>query len=96
MYEKLFKEAIMGYAVLKNKQKTTSAPKPVQYASIERFVDYAEELVGCGEYKTLEELLADAKKNWAEFVEYEEGKLTDEIVAAAAPQLEHFFKKENV
>ena len=96
MYEKLFKEAIMGYAVIKNKQKTTSAPKPVQYASIERFVDYAEELVGCGEYKTLEELLADAKKNWAEFVEYEEGKLTDEIVAEAATQLEHFFKKENV
>ena len=25
-------------------------------------------------------------------VEFEEGKLTDEIVAAAAPQLEHFFK----
>ena len=96
MYEKLFKEAIMGYAVIKNKQKTTSAPKPVQYASVERFVDYAEELVGCGEYKTLEEFLADAKKQWAEYLEPEEGKLTDEIVAAAAPQLEHFFKKENV
>ena len=32
----------------------------------------------------------------AEFVEYEEGKLTDEIVTAAATQLEHYFKKENV
>ena len=33
----------MGYAVIKNKQ--TSAPKQVQYATVERFVDYAEELV---------------------------------------------------
>ncbi len=94
MYEKLFKEALMGYAVIKNKQ--TSAPKQVQYATVERFVEYAEALIGCDEYKNLEEFLTVAKEQWAEFVEYEEGKLTDEIVAAAATQLEHYFKKENV
>lgn len=85
----------MGYAIIKNKQKTSSGPKQVQYAKVERFVEYAEELVGCGEYKNLEEFLADAKKQWADFLEFEEGKLTDEIVAAAATQLEHYFKKEN-
>lgn len=76
----------------------TSNPTPnqVKYATVERFVDYAEELVGCGDYKNLEEFLADARKQWAEYVEYEEGKLTDEIVAAATTQLEHYFKKENV
>ena len=86
----------MGYAVIKNKQTSNSTPKQVKYATVERFVDYAEELVGCGDYKNLEEFLADAKKQWAEYVEYEEGELTDEIVAAAATQLEHYFKKENV
>ena len=86
----------MGYAVIKNKQASTPTPKLVQYATVERFVEYAEALVGCHDYKNLEEFLADATKQWAEYVEFEEGKLTDEIVAAAAPQLEHFFKKENV
>ena len=86
----------MGYAIIKNKQTSTPAPKQVQYATVERFVEYAEALINCDEYKNLEEFLADAKKNWAKFVEYEEGKLTDEIVTAAATQLEHFFKKENV
>ena len=85
----------MGYAVIKNKQTPTPTPKQIQYATVERFVEYAEALVDCHDYKSLEEFLADAKKNWAEFVEYEEGKLTNEIVAAAATQLEHFFKKEN-
>lgn len=86
----------MGYAIIKNKQKTsTPTPELPQYTTVERFVEYAEAMVG-GDYKNLEELLADAKKNWAEFVEYEEGKLTDEIVAAAIPLLEHYFKKENV
>ena len=85
----------MGYAIIKNKQTSTPAPELPQYTTVERFVEYAEAMA-CGDYKNLEELLADAKKNWAEFVEYEEGKLTDEIVTAAATQLEHFFKKENV
>ena len=85
----------MGYAIIKNKQTSTPAPEQVQYATVERFVEYAEALVGCGNYKNLEEFLANAKKQWAEFLEYEEGKLTDEIVAAAALHLEHFFKKEN-
>lgn len=85
----------MGFAIIKNKQTSTPAPKQVQYATVERFVDYAEELVGCGEYKTLEEFLADAKKQWAEYLEAEEGKVTDEIMVAAATQLEHYFKKEN-
>ena len=53
-------------------------------------------MFGCNDYKSLEELLADAKKQWAEYVEHVEGKLTDEIVAAAATQLGHYFKKENV
>lgn len=81
----------MGFAIIKNKK--TSTPKQEQYATVERFVEYAEALFDGGDYKNLEEFLADAKEQWAEFVEYEEGKLTDEIVAAAAPQLEHFFKK---
>ena len=85
----------MGYAIIRNKQKPTPAPEQVQYATVERFVEYAEALVGCDNYNNLEEFLANAKKQWAEFLEFEEGKLTDEIVAAAAPQLEHFFKKEN-
>lgn len=85
----------MGYAIIKNKQTSTPAPELPQYTTVERFVEYAEAMA-CGDYKNLEELLADAKKNWAEFVEFEEGKLTEEIVAAAAPQLEHFFTKENV
>ncbi len=85
----------MGYAVIKKKQESTT-PKQVQYATVERFVEYAEALVDSGDYKNLEEFLADAKKQWAEYVEFEEGKLTDEIEAAAAPLLEHFFKKENV
>ncbi len=85
----------MGYAVIKNKQISTPTQELPQYTTVERFVEYAEALVGCHDYKSLEEFLADAKKNWAEFVEYEEGKLTDEIVAAAATQLEHYFKKEN-
>lgn len=86
----------MGYAIIKNKQTSAPTPELPQYTTVERFVEYAEALIGCDEYKNLEELLADAKKNWAEFVEYEEGKLTDEIVTAAATQLEHFIKKENV
>ena len=86
----------MGFAVIKNKQASTPTPKLVQYATVERFVEYAEALVDGGDYKNLKEFLADATKQWAEYVEFEEGKLTDEIVAAAAPQLEHFFKKENV
>lgn len=86
----------MGYAVIRNKQTSTSTPKQVQYATVKRFVEYAEALVGCHDYKNLEEFLADAKEQWAEFVEAEEGKLTDEIMTAAVPQLEHFFKKENV
>ena len=81
----------MGHAIIKNKQKPTPAPEQVQYATVDRFVEYAETMVDRG-YKNLEELLADAKKQWAEYLEFEEGKLTDEIVAAAAPQLEHFFK----
>lgn len=85
----------MGYAIIKDKQKPTPAPEQVQYATVERFVEYAETLVDNGDYKNLEEFLADAKKQWAEYVEYEEGKLTDEIAAAAIPHLEHFFKKEN-
>ena len=85
----------MGYAIIKNKQTSAPTPELPQYTTVERFVEYAEAMVGSN-YKNLEELLADAKKNWAEFVEYEEGKLTDEIVTAAATQLEHFFKKENV
>lgn len=84
----------MGHAIIKKKQSSTPAKEQVQYATVERFADYAEELIGCGDYKNLKELLADAKKQWTEYVEFEEGKLTDEIVAAAAPQLEHFFKKE--
>ena len=86
----------MGYAVIKKKQTSTSTPKQVQYATVKRFVEYAEALAGCHDYKNLEEFLADAKEQWAEFVEFEEGKLTDEIVTAAAPQLEHFFKKKNI
>ena len=86
----------MGYAVIKKKQTSTSTPKLVQYATVERFVEYAEALAGCHDYKNLEEFLDDAKEQWAEFVEAEEGILTDEIVAAAAPQLEHFFKNKNV
>jgi hypothetical protein len=85
----------MGYAIIKNKQKPTPAPEQVQYATAERFVEFAETLVDGGNYKNLEEFLANAKKQWTEFLEFEEGKLTDEIVAAAAPKLEHFFKKEN-
>ena len=85
----------MGHAVIKNKQKLTPAPEQVKYATVERFVEYAETLVDSDDYKNLEEFLVDAKKQWAEYVEYEEGKLTDEIVAAATPHLEHFFKKEN-
>lgn len=84
----------MGYAIIKNKQTSTHTPELPQYTTVERFVEYAEAMVGSN-YKSLEEFLADAKKNWAEFLEYEEGKLTDEIVAAAATQLEHNFKKEN-
>ena len=84
----------MGFASIKNKQASTPAPKQIQYATVERFVEYAETLVD-RDYKNLEELLVDAKKHWVEFLEFAEGKLTDEIVAAAAPQLEHFFKKEN-
>ena len=86
----------MGYAVIKNKQASTPTPKQVQYSTVERFVEYAEALVGCDEYKNLEEFLNDARKQWTEYVEFEEGKLTDEIVAAAASQLKHFFKKENI
>ena len=84
----------MGYVIIKNKQKPTPAPKQVQYATVERFVEYAETMVS-DEYKDLEELLEIAKKSWAECLEAEEGKLTDEIVAAAATKLEHYFKKEN-
>ena len=86
----------MGYAVIKKKQTSTTTPEQIQYATVERFVEYAEALINCHDYKNLEEFLDDAKEQWAEFVESEEGKLTDEIVTAAAPQLEHFFKKENV
>ena len=86
----------MGYAVIKKKQTSTTTPEQIQYATVERFVEYAEALINCHDYKNLEEFLADAKEQWAEFVEFEEGKLTDEIVTAAVPQLEHFFKKENV
>jgi hypothetical protein len=85
----------MGYAVIKNKQTSTPTPKQIQYATVERFVEFAETLVS-DDYKNLEEFLADAKKQWAEFVEFEEGKLTDETMAAAAPLLEHFFKNENI
>ena len=85
----------MGYAIIKNKQTSSPTPELPQYTTVERFIEYAEALVGCHDYKSLEEFLADAKKNWAGFLEYEEGKLTDEIVAAAATQLEHNFKKEN-
>jgi hypothetical protein len=85
----------MGYAIIKNKQTSAPTPELPQYTTVERFVEYAKAMAGSN-YKNLEELLADAKKNWAEFVEYEEGKLTDEIVAAASTQLEYFFKKENV
>lgn len=84
----------MGYAIIKNKQTPTPTPELPQYTTVERFAEYAEAMVD-GDYKNLEELLADAKKNWAEYLEYEEGKLTDEIVAAATTQLEHYFKKEN-
>ena len=85
----------MGYAIIKNKQTSAPTPELPQYTTVERFVEYAEALVGSN-YKNLEELLADAKKQWAEYVEHVEGKLTDEIVAAAATQLGHYFKKENV
>ena len=85
----------MGYAVIKNKQTCTPTPEPPQNTTVERFVEYAEAPVGCHAYKSLEEFLADAKNQWAEYLEAEEGKLTDEIVAAAATQLEHYFKKEN-
>lgn len=85
----------MGYAILKKKQAASTTPKQVKYATVERFVEYADALAGCGGHNTLEELLADARKQWAEFLEFEEGKLTDEIVAAAAPQLEYYFKDEN-
>lgn len=84
----------MGYAIIKNKQKPTPAPKQIQYATVERFVEYAETIVS-DEYEDLEESLEIAKKSWAEYLEAEEGKLTDEIVAAAATQFEHYFKKEN-
>ena len=84
----------MGFAVIKNKQPST--PKQEQHATAERFVEYAETLIDGSDYKNLEKFLADAKEQWAEFVEFEEGKLTEEIVAAAAPLLEHFFTKENV
>ena len=86
----------MGYAIIKNKQTSAPTPELPQYTTVERFVEYAEALIGCDEYKNLEDFLTVAKEQWAEFVEYEEGKLTDEIVTAAATQLEHFFKKENV
>ena len=86
----------MGYAIIKNKQTSAPTPELPQYTTVERFVEYAEALIGCDEYKNLEEFLTVAKEQWAEFVEFEEGKLTDEIVTAAATQLEHFFKKENV
>ena len=85
----------MGYAIIKNKQTSSPTPELPQYTTVERFIEYAEALVGCHDYKSLEEFLADAKKQWAEYLEAEEGKLTDEIVAAAATQLEHNFKKEN-
>ena len=62
----------MGYAIIKNKQTSTHTPELPQYTTVERFVEYAEAMVGSN-YKNLEEFLADAKKNWAEFVEYEEG-----------------------
>lgn len=84
----------MGYAIIKNKQTPTPTPEQPQYTTVERFAEYTEAMVN-GDYKNLEEFLADAKKQWAEYLEPEEGKLTDEIVAAAATQLEHYFKKEN-
>ena len=56
----------MGYAIIKNKQKPTPAPKQVQYATVERFVEYAETMVS-DEYEDLEELLEIAKKSWAEY-----------------------------
>lgn len=80
----------MGYAIL-NKN-PSRRPMQVKYASVERFVEYAQELAGCGDYSNLEEFLNDAKEQWAQFVESEEGVLTDEIVAAAAPQLEQCIK----
>ena len=86
----------MGYAVIRNKQTSTPTPEQVKYATVELFVEYADAMLGCNDYKSLEELLADAKKQWAEYVEHVEGKLTDEIVAAAATQLGHYFKKESV
>lgn len=84
----------MGYVVIKNKQTSIPTPKLPHYTTTERFVEYAEALFN-DDYKSLEEFLADAKEQWAEFLEFEEGKLTDEIVAAAATRLEHFFKRKN-
>jgi len=84
----------MGYVVFKNKQTSTPTPKPPQYTTVERFVEYAEAMFN-DDYKNLEEFLADAKEQWVEFLEFEEGKLTDEILAAAATRLEHFFKRKN-
>lgn len=52
----------MGYAVIKNKQTSTPTQELPQYTTVERFVEYAEALVGCHDYKSLEEFLADAKK----------------------------------
>ena len=81
----------MGYVIL-NKNPSRE-PKQVKYASAERFIEYAQELAWCGDYLNIEEFLKDAKEQWAEFIEYEEGVLTDEAVAAATPQLEQCLKE---
>ena len=81
----------MGFVIL-NKN-PSHEPKQVKYASVERFVEYAQALVGCEDYSNIEEFLKDAKEQWAEFIEYEEGVLTDEVVAAATPQLERCLKE---
>lgn len=65
----------------------------VKYASVERFVDYAQELAWGGDYSNFEEFLNDAREQWMQYVAVEEGVLTDEIVAAAAPQLEQYLKE---
>lgn len=65
----------------------------VKYASVERFVDYAQELAWGGDYSNFEEFLNDAREQWMQYVAVEEGVLTDEIVTAAAPQLEQYLKE---